>query len=241
MSNVAILIHGWNPDFYNSNLPADASENFAWSNHPEFIKLLADKFTLSYYNLPGFCGVEEPNRSFNVEDFTDQFAVWKSHIQSDAKVIIGHSFGGAVALDYKARYKDDHTPVVLLSPAIFRGETAKSRVANIVKRIVPRPIENHLKHLYQLSMSPYYRKGTPFLRSTYDIIARRDLRPLLKEVDPADLLIIYGLKDTDTPWTAVEKEVTENPIPYHLITGGGHRLGITCPVEVFSAIKEFHL
>lgn len=239
MSDEAILIHGWNPDLYTENTPKDSDENFGWSKQSELTDLLSTRFNLNYYNLPGFCGTSEPTSDkFNVEDFADNFAEWKNARVTDPSVIIGYSFGGAVVLDYKARYEDP-TPAVLISPAIYRGESARSDIARGAKKLIPEPMLDYFKHLYQLSMSPYYRKGTPFLRSTYDTIARRDLRPLLDQVDPSGVFLIYGLRDEDTPWDLVKDKVEQAGINYYLISDGGHRIGITHPREIIQLINNY--
>ena len=107
---------------------------------------------------------------------------------------MGYSFGGAVALDYKVRYKSD-IPVILISPALKRNETVKSQMGKIGKHIVPQKYFDSLKSLYQTIFSKYYREGTPFLRASYDKIARRDIRSLLDLVDPKDILLVSVLED----------------------------------------------
>ncbi|PIR42378.1 hypothetical protein CO058_01155 [candidate division WWE3 bacterium CG_4_9_14_0_2_um_filter_35_11] len=76
MTDEAVLIHGWDPNYYNSNLGKEVPKGEAWSHRQELIDLLGQNFELSYFNLLGFVNIEEPERSFNVEDFTDNFAVW---------------------------------------------------------------------------------------------------------------------------------------------------------------------
>ncbi len=239
MSNEAILVHGWNTDLYTKNAPEDFDKNFGWSKQPELTRLLSTRFSLNYYTLPGFCGTSEPpSDRFDVEDFADNFGEWKDAAVPNPSVIIGYSFGGAVILNYKARYKDP-TPVVLISPAIYRGESARSDIARSAKKLIPEPMLDYFKHLYQLSVSPYYRKGTPFLRSTYDTIVRRDLRPLLDQIDPSGVFLIYGLRDVETPWNLVKDEVEQAGINYHLISDGGHKIGITHPREIIQVINDY--
>lgn len=239
MSKEAILIHGWDPNYYNKNVAANSSENIAWSHRPDLIRLLSEHYDLEYFNLPGFAGVPEPKeRYYDVEDFTDRLASWIGSNEKDPKVIIGYSFGGAVALDYKSRYKTN-TPVVLISPAIVRQESAKSTIGNTAKQIVPPSLISPLKDVYQKIFSRYYRLGTPFLRSSYDHIVRRDLSSLLDEVDPGGALLIYGNKDTSTPWHLVEQKVKAAGLDYEIIEGGGHNIGQTHPDNIVAAINQF--
>lgn len=240
MSNEAILIHGWNPDLYNSNLQINNGEGVAWEEQPVFTRLLQMNFDLAYYNHPGFCGVPEPaEKYYDLDAFTEKFSDWKNKHHPYAKLLIGHSFGGAVALNYKA-LSGDSISTVLTSPAIYRGETARSGIARNTKRIIPDPVEAYFKHLYQFIMSPYYRKGTPFLRMSYDSIVREDLRPLLKSIDVGGIFLIYGVNDNETPWEEVEETVVRTEIPYHIVVDGAHRLWVSHPQEIVDQIIEFY-
>lgn len=233
-----VLIHGWDPRYYNGNNLA-GGKDMAWASREEFIKKLKNKYNLEYYNLPGFCNNKEPNKKyFDVEDFADSFAKWKNGVNFKPKLLVGYSFGGAVLLNYKVRYKDP-TPIVLISPAIFRGESGKSVLARMIKPMIPSALEKYLKHWYQYLMSKYYRKGSSFLRSSYDVIVRRDLRPQLKKIDSDQVLLIYGDGDGDTPWNLVEKTVKKWGIKHVIVAGGGHGIAQTHPKEIVDAINNF--
>lgn len=92
-----------------------------------------DHFALRYYNLPGFCGVEEPeDGNFDIEKFTGGFAKWKKENVPNAKVLIGYSFGGAILLDYKARYKDS-VPTMLVESINFGDEDPYGYLDLLVK------------------------------------------------------------------------------------------------------------
>src|ERR1700687_3137094 len=103
------LIHGWDPALYNVALSASAIGDpmIGWNRSEEFIKLLSDGCALSFFNLPGFCGVPEPaGTSLDVAGFADRLSAWTQHNSPITDVLIGFSFGGAVALSYKAKYHD---------------------------------------------------------------------------------------------------------------------------------------
>ncbi len=238
MSKTAILIHGWSPNRYTTRIK-NPYPSFGWDHMPELTSLLSKNFKLKYYNLPGFCGEPEPNKDhFDVEDFTNVFAKWMKKEGHNAKVIIGYSFGGAIALDYKVRSKT-HIPIILISPAIIRANTLKSNVAALIKRLFPKVVSGKLRRIYQNITSEYYRKGTPFLKNTYNIIVRRDLRPLLKKINSKEVLLIYGTHDSATPWNLVEKTVVNNKLKYQLFQDGNHNIGQTHPREIVEKIRQF--
>jgi pimeloyl-ACP methyl ester carboxylesterase len=234
------MIHGWGTKSYNGNLDSEkVREDFAWSSKIELVNLLKEKYNVHFFNLPGFCSVPEPQKNFfDVEDFTDYFAIWLKEQNIKPFAIIGYSFGGAVTLDYKVRYKTT-SHIILISPALKRKENLKSHIASFGKYLIPSRYLNHLKHIYQSIFSKYYQMGTPFLRASYDKIVRRDMRPLLKSVNKREILLIYGDSDESTPSKLVTKTISELGLMSKIIKRGGHEIGATHPKEVFSAITRF--
>ncbi len=240
MHKEIVMVHGWGTSSYNSNLDCEkVGEDVAWSHRRELINLLQDKYSIDFFNLPGFCRVEEPQKQvFDLEDFSDNFAKWLKDKRIKPTAIVGYSFGGAVALDFKMRYKSE-IPIILISPALKRKETIKSKIGKMGKSIVPQRYFDSVKSLYQSIFSKYYREGTPFLRASYDKIARRDIRPWLDSVDPKDTLLVYGDADTSTPADYISEIVEKNKLNCLIIKGGDHNIGGTQPKAVSKAIIDF--
>lgn len=234
------MIHGWGVNFYNSNINCEKVEkDIAWKDRRELVNLLKEKYSLLNFNLPGFCCTEEPNKHyFDIEDFSNYLAKWLKDKKTKPSAIVAYSFGGAIALDYKARYKSD-IPVILISPALKRKETIKSQFGSMGKGFIPQIFFDSLKSFYQSLFSRYYREGTPFLRASYDKIARRDTRPLLDKVDLKEILLIFGEQDTSTPVEYILEATEKNHPNCIIIKGGGHNIGGTHPKQVSSAIIEF--
>ena len=234
------MIHGWGTGSYNSNLDCrEIYEGIAWSHRQELINLLEKKYSIRYFNLPGFCCVEEPQKqAFDLEDFSDNFAKWLKDKKTHPAAIVGYSFGGAVALDCKVRYKSD-IPVILISPALKRKESMKSQMGRLGKYMVPKKYFTLIKSIYQIIFSKYYREGTSFLRASYDKIARRDIRSQLEKVNPKEVLLIYGNSDTSTPADYISEIVEKNKLNCSIIKGGNHNIGDTHPEEIYSAVTAF--
>lgn len=240
MNKEIVMVHGWGTTSYNSNLDCEkVGKDIAWSHRRELIKLLQEKYSVDFFNLPGFCCVEEPQKQvFDLEDFSDNFAKWLKDKKTNPDAIVGYSFGGVIALDYKVRYKSN-IPVILISPALKRKETMKSQMGRLGKNIVPQRYFDSLKSLYQSTFSKYYREGTPFLRASYDKIVRRDIRLQLEKVNPKEVLLIYGDSDTSTPADYILEIVEKNKLNCSIIKGGNHNIGDTHPEEIFSVAVAF--
>jgi len=240
MKKEIVMIHGWGTGSYNSNLDCKkVGENIAWSQREALVSLLENKYTPRYFNLPGFCCVEEPKKAlFDLEDYSDSLENWIKEQKVKPAAIIGYSFGGAVALEYTVRHKSN-IPVILISPALKRKESVKSQMGKICKHIVPKKYYDSLKSIYQTISNRYYREGTPFLRTSYDKIARRDIRPLLDMVDPKKLFLIYGDSDTSTPADYISEIVEKKGLNCLIIKGGDHNIGKTHAEEVSQAIVNY--
>lgn len=238
MSKELTLVHGWDPNYYNNMLNSAPTENMAWSHRTKLLQLLESHFDLKYYNLPGFCGEPEPDTPYDVEDFTDSFATWMQMRPAQPSAVLGYSFGGVVALDYKARYQSN-IPVILVSPAILRQVSAKSGIASTAKKYLPAFVTKKTKSIYQYLFSRYYRAGTDFLRTSYDMIVRRDLSGKLLEITSGGVLLVYGSNDTSTPFNLVEQTVKEADHDFIVIPGGGHGIGQTHPNDIVQAILTF--
>lgn len=239
MSREAVLIHGWDPQYYTNNLSGSQPENIAWSRRGRFIELLQQRFITRYYNLPGFCGRQAPDQSaFNIEDFTDDFYHWIQSNGENTKLIIGFSFGGVIALDFIRRYHPD-IPAVLVSPALVRQQTWRSNLGKLSRDFIPAGLYPAIKLWYQQLTSAYFRQGDSFIKASYDTIARRDVSSWLSQIDPGSLLLIYGSKDSSTPWTKVEKQVVSSNLDYYIVAEGEHNIGQTHPEHIINAIVQY--
>lgn len=203
-----------------------------------FLQRISKRLEVSYCNLPGFCGLEDPDsRPYRLEDFADHVKQWHDDNNSPP-FYLGFSFGGAVALSHKVLHKSS-AKLILVSPAIRRRKTMKSHLAHLAGHAVPLIWRYRMKDWYQSVASRYYRLGTPFLRATYDSIVREDLAPLIERVDVGDVLFIFGDRDEETPWSMVRQDVVRCGHKYCLIAGGGHSLLRSHPDDVTSAIVDF--
>lgn len=236
-----LLIHGWGTSSYNSNLKTLGKNlvESTWIDRKMFVKGLKSNFEVRFFNLPGFCGTTEPKEKFyDVEDFTNYLHRWLETRKKKPDIVIGYSFGGVVALDYKIRYSPK-IPTVLIAPALKRKEGLWSLVAKKTKYFVPGFITNKLRGWYQTIFSKYYRKGSDFLRNSYDVIARRDTRNMLLSVDNRTLKIIIGDQDTSTPFGMIKEELNKLQIARKVIAGGDHDIAKTHYREILEAILEF--
>lgn len=86
------LIHGWGQS-------ADM-----WQN---VIPHLSEHFTVYALDLPGFGWSDAPDNEWRVEDFVCWLHAFVVHHALEKATVLGHSFGGRVALAYATAYKTE--------------------------------------------------------------------------------------------------------------------------------------
>src|SRR5436190_2312381 len=103
-----VLLHGWG------------------ANIDSFDKLseyFVDKYTLLALDLPGFGGTQTPEQAWNLEHYAEFVASWLKKLKlSEPYALIGHSFGGSVAITGLARKNFTSQNLVLLASAGIRNK-----------------------------------------------------------------------------------------------------------------------
>lgn len=192
MKKNILLLHGWDYDAYSKR----TNDKYVWDYCDELIESLKEKFNVYMLNFPGFALEKEPKeKEWDVEDFASFVNDYVVKNNLDIDIILGYSFGGAVAILYKNIYKSK-AKLFLLAPAIIRNHDKSKKFVKTPKIIDG--LRKFLRNIYVIFVvgNEEMKYGTKFLRNTYQIIVRRDLRDELKKINPNDLMLIYGGKDT---------------------------------------------
>ncbi len=231
-----LLIHGWNYTNYSSTKCSDA-----WANRTNFVSELEKHFEVIKPNLPGFCGTADPGNPWNIDDFFQY--VDKIIQQEKPDMLLGYSFGGALALHWKYLTKDKNIKAILVSPAIIRqyAEKNPTNLQKVIKRILPQKIVEQLRYLYLsiVKKNPYYTNATPVMRNTYRNIVGVDLRSELIALSEP-IVLIYGEKDTATPAGLIRKTVEKSKTAHvlEIIANGGHDIANSHTSELVSLILK---
>ena len=227
-----LLLHGWNYRNYSHLI-----DKSAWHNREDFISKLKDNYEIYYPDMPGFGTEPVPNNSdgWNLDDYA---LYVKNYIESnklDIEYIIGYSFGGAVAIDYKEKFDND-AKLILISPAIIRN-ASKSKKFTKTPKYLSR-IRNYLRDLYLIYKvkTPEMVNGNKFLRNTYQSIVREELIDIVEKFSPEDFIIIYGSLDNMVNPLKVYSIFNDN---VRMIEGGGHDIANSHSDEIISLIEEF--
>lgn len=200
-------------------------------------------------DLPGFGGSELPGTPWDVA----RYAAFVRHFLdklgiAGPDVLVGHSFGGRIAIKSVASglLRPRRLVLVAAAGAAARGgarQSAFSFVAKAGKFLTVFPPLSLFKkrlreRLYRLAGSADYLQAGA-LRETFLNIVREDLR-----VDAAKIkiptLLVWGERDTETP--LAEARVLERAIGgarLAIIPGAGHFVQRDMPKETAREIRAF--
>ncbi|MBE6155660.1 MAG: alpha/beta hydrolase [Firmicutes bacterium] len=229
-----LLIHGWNY----RNYTTQTNEKDAWHNRMELVRELSKDYEVYRLNLPGFCGQKEPEKAWNLDDYAKYIHDYLKSKKLSVNYILGYSFGGAVAINYYLKYGHEEK-IILVSPAIIRNQEKSKKFIKTPACI--QTLRNFLRNQYivRIVKTPEMVYGTKFLRNTYQIIARIDLRNLLLQIPANNLLLIYGEKDNMVNPKAVFNFLPTNyQNKVKFIPDGDHNIGKTHYKDIINLIKN---
>lgn len=185
-----VFLHGWGQ---NIQMMEPIANPFVKTNH------------LVIIDLPGFGESEEPDYVWELDEFVEMIHALLTELKITKPNIVGHSFGGKLALLYGIKY-DPKRLVLLASPykTRIKEPTAKQKLLKKLKKV---PILSGLAEVAKKHMgSTDYRNASPKMR---DILVKHINTDITDKLDKIDCpsLIIWGTQDMDVPYEdAVELE-----------------------------------
>ena len=224
---VLVFLHGWR------------SEGKVWQ---EVITQLSD-YTSYSLDLPGFGSSPAPKRTFHLGDYV---AVVEGFIKKNSLanvIVIGHSFGGRIAIKLATTHPAYLQKIVLVDSAGIRRSstlrTLKQGIAKIVKPLFFLPGLQGVRRAIYIKLGAEDYLATPSLQQTFVHVVTEDLPPLLSQITQPTLLL-WGEDDTDTP--VRDARTMEQMVPSAklvMLEGAGHFSFLDKPQEFVSTLKKF--
>ncbi len=213
-----ILLHGWG---------VEASR---WKS----IKTLLGKqgFRVHLFDLPGFGKEPSPPVAWSVDDYVRFVNDYTNSRQLKNFFLLGHSFGGRIAIKFAAAHPKKLRGLILFAAAGIKSQKRFKAslylfMAKLGSFIFSLPLLNRLKDfakraLYRLAGSGDYLQVTGAMKGTIKKVIDEDLTPLLHQVQ-TPTLIIWGDRDKTTPLYQglIMKEKIKGA-EFRLIEGAGH-------------------
>ncbi len=221
--NTLVLLHGWGQ---NIEMMMPIARHFQ------------DNYRIIIIDLPGFGRSDIPSKVLSIQDYADIIKELLDKINAKNIILIGHSFGGQIAISYSLKYKVEKL-VLLASPyRVHKSKkTFKTRLFKIIKKT---PIlKNHLEYFKKRFGSTDYKNAKGVMR---DILVKKvnlDMSLDIKNID-VPTLIVWGDKDTAVPVDDA-KYLKDNILNSELIIyeGATHYAYLEHLEELCLAINKF--
>ena len=160
---------------------------------------------------------------------TAAFAEWLNQTTNSLPpfILLGHSFGGQIAINFVARYPHRVKKLILIASAGIRRPSLKARLLLPLAKIL-KFMPDRLKQLaYRAIRETDYVNAGPMMRETMNLILKEDQQANMVKIK-VPTLIIWGETDRYTPLK--DGRLTHELIKssrFILVRGGGHSLPFT--------------
>lgn len=181
-----------------------------WGCRLETVRSIATTASLTHrvYNIdfPGFGKSPEPQAIWGVEEYTRIVEAFARALNIQNPVLIGHSFGGRVAILFASRNKVDK--VVLVDAAgvkprrpikyylrVYTYKTAKWFVRTFNSR---QKADKIIERMRNRRGSADYNSASPTMKAVLSRVVNEDLCHVMPDIK-APTLLVWGEDDTATP------------------------------------------
>ncbi|MBU2635455.1 alpha/beta hydrolase [Patescibacteria group bacterium] len=219
--NSLLILHGW----------GSRSDN--WQRVGE---MLAEKgIKVIIPDLPGFGQSQKPPRAWNLDDYCDFVEEFVKILNLANFSLLGHSFGGALAVKCGLKFPEKIDKLFLASAVCIRKKTFKNKLFKFLSKF--------LKIKTPFLRKVFYRKsdylsveGT--MKEIYLKLIKQDLSDVLSQIQ-IPTVIIWGEKDNITPLSdakIINQKIKDSKI--EIIPNVGHDLNLKTPEKLAEVISK---
>jgi len=180
---VVLLLHGWGM----------SGETFR-----NVINSLKENNKVVCVDMLGFGRSDEPISSIKLIDYVNSVKSLADYLKIKRPIIIGHSFGGRVAIYYGALY--EYEKIFLVNTPAFKNKSIKYYLKVYKYKIKKNVLKLFNKEKYydfiHSSGSLDYKMCSCVMKGTFKNIVRKDLKDELKRLK-GNVVIISSVGDTE--------------------------------------------
>jgi len=188
-----LILHGWN------------GSSDSWR---KIIEILGIKYKVICPDFPGFGKTETPKIPWSLNDFVEWLKEFTEKLNLKEFFLLGHSFGGRVAIRFSISHPEKVKKLILVSSAGIRQEWGLkekiifqiSKIGNAIFSKNPffRFKDGARNFFYRIARIKDYSKAKGMMKETMKKIVEEDLLPELSKIQN-ETLIIWGEKDKIVP------------------------------------------
>lgn len=184
---------------YGSDNGKDVVLLHGWGQNIEMMKPLGNNlqdYHITILDFPGFGESSEPSNSLTIYDYADILEEFLKDLNIYDPILMGHSFGGRVAILYASRNTTEKL-VLFGSPCIrHERKSVKEKVLKTIKKLPGMGVVSEYAKKYIGSRD--YRNASPIMRETLVNVINEDLSKYAKKIE-CPTLLIWGTNDTEAP------------------------------------------
>lgn len=172
-----------------------------WGQNIEMMKPIGDnlssRFRITILDFPGFGESDEPGHAWTIDDYSNMLEIFIKSVGIKKPIIMGHSFGGRVAIRYSAHNTIEK--LVLFGSPCIRTQKDLPMSVKILKAVKRLPGFNQLgEYMKKYIGSRDYKAASPVMRQTLVNVVNEDLSMYAKDIEEPTLLI-WGENDEEAP------------------------------------------
>lgn len=215
-----------------------------WRRSIEEWILVAKSFERKYkvilLDLPGFGITTMPKSTFGVFEYADFVKQFLAKLRIDKCIVLGHSFGGRIAIILAAE-SDIVEKLILVDSAGIENKSPYAKVAQLLKIILapvffilPSSSKSRIANL--IGSQDYKASGE--LRKIFVKTVNQNLKSLLSKIK-IPTFIIWGDRDNQLPVseTKIFKQAIKDA-KVRIIWGAGHDPHLQKPEQFLTVLKE---
>lgn len=224
-----VFLHGW------------LVKAAVWA--PILQRLENQGYNLYALDLPGFGKSQPLKDDFDLDGYVKVVKGFIEKMGLARVCLVGHSFGGRIAIKLSAEYPDLIEKLVLVDSAGFKDESLKKKffafAAKFLRPIFYIPLVRVLRpQAYRLIGSDYLNTSVD-LRPAFLKIINEDLTEYLPKIN-VPTLIIWGENDRDTPLEfgrRIHSHIQHSI--FHILKNAGHVSFLDQPDDFLKLVIDF--
>ncbi len=231
IKKTVIVLHGW---------------GLSGAKYKGLVEFLSHTLHVLAPDLPGFGNEPKMSRQMDLSDYVYFVDTLMKKENTTKAILIGHSFGGRIAIKYAWEHPEKVSKIILTGVPIIRHISLFKRVAFLLAmsgkkttKVLPNKLQSFLRKLLYFTLGEwdYYKAGD--LQGTFKNIINEDLVQYM-EVLKIPILLVWGENDSFTPVSDVaiiKKHVSYAQVA--IVSHVGHNLPYAYPMLFYQKIRSF--